>query len=165
MASPTRKADGLTVKSLSGGLLVQTRDNRNVDDTELKVVTKKSPTATELADLRIAMKVAKHVKSNAIIYVRDGATVGIGAGQMSRVDSSRIARRKAEDSGATDKLKGSAVASDAFFPFPDGLLEAVDAGATAVIQPGGSMNDQAVIDAADNAGIAMVFTSMRHFRH
>ena len=159
------KAGGLTVKSLSGGLLVQTRDNRNVDDTELKVVTKKAPTAAELADLRLAMKVAKHVKSNAIIYVRDGATVGIGAGQMSRVDSSRIARRKAEDSGATDKLKGSAVASDAFFPFPDGLLEAVDAGATAVIQPGGSMNDQAVIDAADNAGIAMVFTGMRHFRH
>jgi phosphoribosylaminoimidazolecarboxamide formyltransferase / IMP cyclohydrolase len=159
------KAEGLTMKSLSGGLLVQTRDNRNVDDTDLKVVTKKSPTAAELGDLRLAMKVAKHVKSNAIIYVKDGATVGIGAGQMSRVDSSRIARRKAEDSGATEKLKGSAVASDAFFPFPDGLLEAVDAGATAVIQPGGSMNDQAVIDAADNAGIAMVFTGMRHFRH
>jgi phosphoribosylaminoimidazolecarboxamide formyltransferase/IMP cyclohydrolase len=159
------KADGLTVKSLAGGLLVQTRDNRNVDDTTLKVVTKKGPTETELADLRLAMKVAKHVKSNAIIYVKDGATVGIGAGQMSRVDSSRIARRKAEDTGAAEKLKGSAVASDAFFPFPDGLLEAVNAGATAVIQPGGSMNDQAVIDAADEAGIAMVFTGMRHFRH
>jgi phosphoribosylaminoimidazolecarboxamide formyltransferase / IMP cyclohydrolase len=159
------KAGGLTVKSLSGGLLVQTRDNRNVDDTDLKVVTKKAPAEPELADLRLAMKVAKHVKSNAIIYVRDGATIGIGAGQMSRVDSSRIARRKAEDAGFAEKLKGSAVASDAFFPFPDGLLEAASAGATAVIQPGGSMNDQAVIDAANEAGIAMVFTGMRHFRH
>jgi phosphoribosylaminoimidazolecarboxamide formyltransferase/IMP cyclohydrolase len=159
------KAEGLTVKSLAGGLLVQTRDNRNVEDTELKVVTKKIPTDTELADLRLAMKVAKHVKSNAIVYVRDGATVGIGAGQMSRVDSSRVARRKAEDAGFTETLKGSAVASDAFFPFPDGLLEAASAGATAVIQPGGSMNDQAVIDAADEAGIAMVFTGQRHFRH
>jgi phosphoribosylaminoimidazolecarboxamide formyltransferase/IMP cyclohydrolase len=159
------KADGLTVKSLAGGLLVQTRDNRNIEDAELKVVTKVAPSEAQLADLQIAMKVAKHVKSNAIIYVRDGATVGIGAGQMSRVDSSRIARRKAEDAGAADKLKGSAVASDAFFPFPDGLLEAVAAGATSVAQPGGSMNDQAVIDAADEAGIAMVFTGMRHFRH
>jgi phosphoribosylaminoimidazolecarboxamide formyltransferase/IMP cyclohydrolase len=111
------------------------------------------------------MKVAKHVKSNAIIYVKDGATVGIGAGQMSRVDSSRIARRKAEDAGNADKLKGSAVASDAFFPFPDGLLECVNAGATAVIQPGGSVNDGDVIKAADEAGVAMVFTGMRHFRH
>ena len=159
------KAGGLTVKSLAGGLLVQSRDNRNVDDVELKVVTKRAPTEAELADLRVAMKVSKHVKSNAIVYVRDGATVGVGAGQMSRVDSSRIARRKAEDAGNADKLRGSAVASDAFFPFPDGLLEAVDAGATAVIQPGGSVNDGDVIKAADDAGVAMVFTGMRHFRH
>ncbi len=136
----------------------------------LKVGTKKHPTAAELADLKIAAKVAKHVKSNAIVYVKDGATVGIGAGQMSRVDSSRIAHRKALDAahaaGLEEALtKGSVVASDAFFPFPDGMLAAVEAGATAVIQPGGSVNDQAVIDAADAAGIAMVFTGMRHFRH
>ena len=164
------KGEGLTVRSVAGGLLVQTRDNRNVDDCELKVVTKKQPTAAELADLKIAAKVAKHVKSNAIVYVKDGATVGIGAGQMSRVDSSRIAHRKALDAahaaGLEEALtKGSVVASDAFFPFPDGMLAAGEAGATAVIQPGGSVNDQAVIDAADAAGIAMVFTGMRHFRH
>ena len=164
------KAGGLTVKSLAGGLLVQGRDNRNVDDTEFKVVTKKQPTEAELTDLKIAMKVAKHVKSNAIIYVKDGATVGIGAGQMSRLDSSRVAHRKAIDAAEAAGIegaltKGSVVASDAFFPFPDGMLAAVQAGATAVIQPGGSMNDQAVIDAADEAGIAMVVTGMRHFRH
>ncbi|WP_421761960.1 bifunctional phosphoribosylaminoimidazolecarboxamide formyltransferase/IMP cyclohydrolase [Devosia sp.] len=164
------KADGLTVKSLAGGLLVQSRDNRNVDDAAFRVVTKKQPTEAEVRDLKLAMKVAKHVKSNAIIYVKDGATVGIGAGQMSRVDSSRVAHRKsidaAEAAGIEGALtKGSVVASDAFFPFPDGMLAAVEAGATAVIQPGGSMNDQAVIDAADAAGIAMVMTGMRHFRH
>jgi phosphoribosylaminoimidazolecarboxamide formyltransferase/IMP cyclohydrolase len=164
------KAEGLTVRSLAGGLLVQSRDNRNVDDTEFKVVTKKQPTSDETRDLRVAMKVAKHVKSNAIVYVKDGATVGIGAGQMSRVDSTRVAHRKsidaAEAAGVEGALtKGSVVASDAFFPFPDGLLAAVEAGATAVIQPGGSMNDQAVIDAANEKGIAMVFTGMRHFRH
>jgi phosphoribosylaminoimidazolecarboxamide formyltransferase/IMP cyclohydrolase len=164
------KADGLTVRSLAGGLLVQTRDNRNVDDVELKVVTKKQPTAAELADLKIAMKVAKHVKSNAIIYVKDGATVGIGAGQMSRVDSTRVAHRKSIDAAQAAGIegaltKGSVVASDAFFPFPDGLLACIEAGATAVIQPGGSVKDQDVIDAADEAGIAMVFTGMRHFRH
>ncbi len=164
------KADGLTVRTLAGGLLVQTRDNRNVDDTELRVVTKKQPSAVELLDLRLAMKVAKHVKSNAIIYVKDGATVGIGAGQMSRVDSTRVAHRKsidaAEAAGIAGALtQGSVVASDAFFPFPDGLLSAVEAGATAVIQPGGSVNDDKVIAAADDAGIAMVFTGMRHFRH
>lgn len=168
MADP--KADGLTVKSLAGGLLVQSRDNRNVDDTEFRVVTKKQPTEDEMRDLRIAMKVAKHVKSNAIIYVKDGATVGIGAGQMSRVDSSRVAHRKSIDAAQAAGIEGaltagSVVASDAFFPFPDGMLAAVEAGATAVIQPGGSMNDQAVIDAADEAGIAMVMTGMRHFRH
>jgi phosphoribosylaminoimidazolecarboxamide formyltransferase/IMP cyclohydrolase len=164
------KAEGLTVRSVAGGLLVQTRDNRNVDDCELKVVTKRQPSETEMADLKLAAKVAKHVKSNAIVYVRDGATVGIGAGQMSRVDSSRIAHRKAQDAAAAAEIaesltKGSVVASDAFFPFADGLLAAVEAGATAVIQPGGSIRDDEVIAAADAAGIAMVFTGMRHFRH
>jgi phosphoribosylaminoimidazolecarboxamide formyltransferase/IMP cyclohydrolase len=164
------KAGGLTVKTLSGGLLVQSRDTGRVADLELKVVTKKAPSARELADLKLAMLVAKHVKSNAVIYVKDGATVGIGAGQMSRVDASRIAHRKsvdaAEAAGIEGALtKGSVVASDAFFPFPDGLLAAVEAGATAVIQPGGSINDKDVIAAADAAGVAMVFTGMRHFRH
>jgi len=163
-------APGVTFKSLAGGMLVQSRDDGRIDDLELKVVTKKQPTAAELADLKLAMKVAKHVKSNAIVYVKDGATVGIGAGQMSRVDSSRIAHRKSEDAAAAAGIegaltKGSVVASDAFFPFPDGMLAAVDAGATAVIQPGGSMNDQAVIDAADERGVAMIVTGMRHFRH
>jgi phosphoribosylaminoimidazolecarboxamide formyltransferase/IMP cyclohydrolase len=160
----------LTVKSVAGGLLVQSRDNRSVDDADLRVVTKKAPTEAQMADLRIAMKVAKYVKSNAIIYVKDGATVGIGAGQMSRVDSSRVAHAKAIDAakalGREGALtEGSVVASDAFFPFPDGMLAAVEAGATAVIQPGGSVNDDKVIAAADEAGIAMVLTGMRHFRH
>jgi phosphoribosylaminoimidazolecarboxamide formyltransferase/IMP cyclohydrolase len=164
------RAPGITFKSLSGGLLVQSRDNGRVEDLDLKVVTQKQPTDAELKDLKLAMTVAKHVKSNAVIYVKDGATVGIGAGQMSRVDSSRTAHRKsidaAEQAGIEGALtKGSVVASDAFFPFPDGMLAAVDAGATAVIQPGGSVNDQAVIDAADERGVAMVFTGMRHFRH
>ncbi|WP_374622500.1 bifunctional phosphoribosylaminoimidazolecarboxamide formyltransferase/IMP cyclohydrolase [Devosia sp.] len=164
------KAPGLTVRSLAGGLLVQGRDNRNVDDAEFRVVTKKQPSPAEIRDLKIAMKVAKHVKSNAIIYVRDGATVGIGAGQMSRLDSSRVAHRKAIDAAEAAGLpgaltEGSVVASDAFFPFPDGMLAAVEAGATAVIQPGGSLNDDKVIAAADAAGIAMVMTGMRHFRH
>jgi phosphoribosylaminoimidazolecarboxamide formyltransferase/IMP cyclohydrolase len=163
-------ATGLTFKSLAGGMLVQSRDNGRIDDLELRVVTRKAPTEAELADLKLAWQVAKHVKSNAIVYVKDGATVGIGAGQMSRVDSSRIAHRKSVDAAQAAGLdgaltKGSVVASDAFFPFPDGMLAAVEAGATAVIQPGGSMNDQAVIDAADAAGVAMVFTGMRHFRH
>jgi phosphoribosylaminoimidazolecarboxamide formyltransferase/IMP cyclohydrolase len=167
---PDPRAKGLTVKSVAGGLLVQSRDSGVVDALELKVVTKRAPSDRELADLKFAFRVAKHVKSNAIVYVRDGATVGIGAGQMSRVDSSRIAARKAADAAEAAGLKepmtiGSVVASDAFFPFADGLLSAVEAGATAVIQPGGSVNDQAVIDAADAAGIAMVFTGMRHFRH
>jgi phosphoribosylaminoimidazolecarboxamide formyltransferase / IMP cyclohydrolase len=164
------KAEGLTVRSLAGGLLVQGRDNRNVDNCELRVVTRKAPTEAEMTDLRIAAKVAKHVKSNAIVYVRDGATVGIGAGQMSRVDSTRVAHRKSMDAAAAAGVggaltKGSVVASDAFFPFPDGMLAAGEAGATAVIQPGGSVNDDKVIAAADEAGIAMVFTGMRHFRH
>ncbi|MBI4921715.1 MAG: bifunctional phosphoribosylaminoimidazolecarboxamide formyltransferase/IMP cyclohydrolase [Devosia nanyangense] len=164
------KAEGVTFKSLSGGMLVQSRDNGRVGDLALKVVTRKAPSEAELADLKLAMTVAKHVKSNAIIYVKDGATVGIGAGQMSRVDSSRIAHRKSIDAAQAAGIEGaltqgSVVASDAFFPFPDGLLAAVEAGATAVIQPGGSMNDPAVIAAADEAGIAMVFAGMRHFRH
>ena len=155
---------------MAGGFLAQGRDNAVVDDMTLKVVTKRAPTTQELADLKFAFRVAKHVKSNAIVYVRDGATVGIGAGQMSRVDSSRIAAVKAEEAakalGLSESLaKGSAVASDAFFPFPDGLLAAAAAGATAVIQPGGSVNDKDVIAAANEAGLAMVFTGVRHFRH
>ncbi len=167
---PDPRAPGLTVRSVAGGLLVQSRDSGTVDQLDLKVVTKRQPTEAEMADLRFAFQVAKHVKSNAIVYVKNSATVGIGAGQMSRVDSSRIAARKALDAAeaaglAEPATNRSVVASDAFFPFADGLMAAVDAGATAVIQPGGSMNDQAVIDAADAAGIAMVFTGMRHFRH
>ncbi|GHB27798.1 bifunctional purine biosynthesis protein PurH [Pseudovibrio japonicus] len=164
------RAKGLYVKTVSGGLLVQDRDNGVVDDLDLKVVTKRAPTDQELADLKMAFRVGKHVKSNAIVYVKDGATVGIGAGQMSRVDSARIAARKAEDAaeaaGLAEPLtKGCVVASDAFFPFADGLLSAAEAGATAVIQPGGSMRDDEVIKAADKAGLAMVVTGMRHFRH
>ncbi|ESX76787.1 bifunctional phosphoribosylaminoimidazolecarboxamide formyltransferase/IMP cyclohydrolase [Mesorhizobium sp. M0027] len=167
---PDPRAAGLGLKSVAGGLLVQGRDNAVVDDLELKVVTRRAPTPAEMANLKFAFRVAKHVKSNAIVYARDGATVGIGAGQMSRVDSSRIAARKALDAaeaaGLTEPLtKGSVVASDAFFPFADGLLSAIEAGATAVIQPGGSMRDDDVIAAADAHGIAMVFTGVRHFRH
>jgi phosphoribosylaminoimidazolecarboxamide formyltransferase/IMP cyclohydrolase len=167
---PDPRAPGLTFRSLSGGFLVQSRDNVVVDDLGLKVVTKRPPTAQELADLKFAFKVAKHVKSNAIVYAKDGATVGIGAGQMSRVDSARIAALKAADAaraaGLAEPLtRGSVVASDAFFPFADGLLAAAEAGATAVIQPGGSLRDEEVIKAADERGLAMVFTGVRHFRH
>jgi phosphoribosylaminoimidazolecarboxamide formyltransferase/IMP cyclohydrolase len=167
---PDPRARDLVYKSVSGGLLVQSRDNAVVDDLELKVVTKRKPTAAELADMKFAARVAKHVKSNAIIYARDGATVGIGAGQMSRVDSARIAAQKAKDAAKAMGLKepltiGSAVASEAFFPFADGLLAAIEAGATAVIQPGGSVRDEEVIRAADEHDIAMVFTGVRHFRH
>lgn len=167
---PDPRERGLTVKSVAGGLLVQTRDNAVVDDMTLRTVTKRAPTDAELRDLRFAFRVAKHVKSNTIIYAKDLATVGIGAGQMSRVDSARIAARKAQDAAAELKLaapmtKGSVVASDAFFPFADGLLVAIEAGATAVIQPGGSMRDDEVIKAADDHGIAMVMTGTRHFRH
>ncbi|MBH0237252.1 bifunctional phosphoribosylaminoimidazolecarboxamide formyltransferase/IMP cyclohydrolase [Methylobrevis albus] len=163
-------AAGLAVRSVAGGLLVQSRDNGRVTAGDLRVVTKRAPTPAELADLLFAFRVAKHVKSNAIVYAKDGATVGIGAGQMSRVDSSRIAARKAEDAAAAARVsgrltEGAVVASDAFFPFADGLEAAVAAGATAVIQPGGSMRDDEVIAAADAAGLAMVFTGMRHFRH
>ena len=164
------RAETMSVRSVAGGLLVQTQDNRSVDDCALKVVTKRSPTKDELADLRVAAKVAKHVKSNAVVFVKAGATVGIGAGQMSRVDATRIAHRKGQDAAHAAGLslsltEGSVAGSDAFFPFADGLREAVAAGATAVIQPGGSVRDDEVIAAADEAGIAMVFTGMRHFRH
>ncbi|MFL5051961.1 MAG: bifunctional phosphoribosylaminoimidazolecarboxamide formyltransferase/IMP cyclohydrolase [Xanthobacteraceae bacterium] len=167
---PDARAVGLTVKSVAGGLLVQSRDNAVVDEMQLRTVTRRAPSAAELADLRFAFRVAKHVKSNTIIYAKDRATVGIGAGQMSRVDAARIAARKAEDAakeaGLSEPLtKGSVVASDAFFPFADGLLVAIEAGATAVIQPGGSMRDDEVIKAADEHGVAMVFTGTRHFRH
>jgi phosphoribosylaminoimidazolecarboxamide formyltransferase/IMP cyclohydrolase len=160
----------LAVKSVAGGLLVQSRDNLVVDEMELTTVTKRAPTTAELSDLRFAFRVAKHVKSNTIVYAKDGATVGIGAGQMSRVDAARIAARKAADAANAAGLpasltEGSVVASDAFFPFPDGLLVAIEAGATAVIQPGGSVRDDEVIKAADDHGIAMVFTGARHFRH
>jgi phosphoribosylaminoimidazolecarboxamide formyltransferase/IMP cyclohydrolase len=163
-------ADGLTFRSIAGGMLVQSRDNGNIDALDLKVVTKRAPTAAELADMKFAFRVAKHVKSNAIVYAKGGATVGIGAGQMSRVDSARIAVSKAEDAAKAAGLgvpltRGSVVASDAFFPFADGLLTAAEAGVTAVIQPGGSMRDDEVIKAADDKGLAMVFTGMRHFRH
>jgi phosphoribosylaminoimidazolecarboxamide formyltransferase/IMP cyclohydrolase len=167
---PDPRAKGLTVKTVAGGLLVQSRDNAVVDETQLKTVTKRAPSEAELADLRFAFRVAKHVKSNTIVYAKGRATVGIGAGQMSRVDAARIAARKAEDAAKELKLpapltKGSVVASDAFFPFADGLLVAIEAGATAVIQPGGSMRDDEVIAAADAHNIAMVFTGTRHFRH
>ncbi len=164
------RAPGTVVRPVAGGYLKQDRDNAVVADMDLSVVTARAPDAREMADMRFAFQVAKHVKSNAIVYVRDGATVGIGAGQMSRVDSSRIAARKAVDAAEVLGLSapmtiGSVVASDAFFPFADGLLAAVEAGATAVIQPGGSMRDKEVIAAADVHGLAMVFTGVRHFRH
>ena len=167
---PDPAAPGMTIRSVAGGYLLQDRDAAITTADELKVVTQKKPSDREIADLLFAFSVAKHVKSNAIVYVKDGATVGIGAGQMSRVDSSRIAARKsaeaAEAAGIAEPLaKGSVVASDAFFPFPDGLLAAAEAGVTAVIQPGGSMRDDEVIAAADKAGLAMVLTGRRHFRH
>ena len=167
---PNPRAAGVIAKTVAGGLLVQTRDNAVVDDMELRPVTKRAPTNAELRDLRFAFRVAKHVKSNTIVYAKDSATVGIGAGQMSRIDAARIAMRKAEDAAKAaghkePATKGSVAASDAFFPFADGLLVAIEAGATAVIQPGGSVRDDEVIKAADDHGIAMVFTGTRHFRH
>jgi phosphoribosylaminoimidazolecarboxamide formyltransferase/IMP cyclohydrolase len=167
---PDPLAASLTYRSVSGGFLVQTRDNGRVTSVELKVATKRHPTQQEIADMLLAFTIGKHVKSNAIIYVKDGSTAGIGAGQMSRVDSARIAALKAKDAAkiagwTQPRTVGSAAASEAFFPFPDGLLAVAEAGATAVIQPGGSVNDQKVIEAADDAGLAMVFTGMRHFRH
>ena len=167
---PDPRGAGVTFRSLAGGFLVQSRDTLSVDDLELKVVTKRQPTQREMEDLKFAFRVAKHVKSNTIVYAKDGATVGIGAGQMSRVDAACIASWKSKEAataaGLTESLaKDSVVASDAFFPFADGLLAAAEAGATAVIQPGGSLRDDEVIKAADERGLAMVFTGARHFRH
>ncbi|MGE0740015.1 MAG: bifunctional phosphoribosylaminoimidazolecarboxamide formyltransferase/IMP cyclohydrolase [Hyphomonadaceae bacterium] len=167
---PDPATPGLSVKTVAGGFLTQSRDNGRIGAGDLKIVTKRQPNEAQIRDMIFAFRVAKHVKSNAIIYARDGATVGIGAGQMSRVDSARVARLKAEDAahaaGWSDpKTIGSVCASDAFFPFPDGLLQAAQAGSTAVIQPGGSIRDEDVIKAADEAELAMVFTGMRHFRH
>jgi phosphoribosylaminoimidazolecarboxamide formyltransferase / IMP cyclohydrolase len=167
-ALPDPARGGMMLKTIAGGALVQSRDNGQLGD--LTVVTKRQPTAAELADCTFAWTVAKHVKSNAIVYAKEGSTVGIGAGQMNRLESARIAAWKAKDAAdkagwGGPKTIGSAVASDAFFPFADGLLAAVEAGATAVIQPGGSIRDDEVIAAADQAGLAMVFTGIRHFRH
>jgi phosphoribosylaminoimidazolecarboxamide formyltransferase/IMP cyclohydrolase len=167
---PDPAAPGTLVRSVAGGFLAQSRDTGRVDANTLQVVTRRTPSEQELRDLLFAFTVCKHVKSNAIVYVKGGATVGIGAGQMSRVDSARIAAIKAADAAKAAGLpepatRGSAVASDAFFPFPDGLLATAEAGATAVIQPGGSMRDKDVIAAADEAGLAMVLTGIRHFRH
>ncbi len=167
---PSPDEDGMLIRPIAGGFLAQSRDNGRITADDLKIVTKREPDEREVADMLFAFRVAKHVKSNAIVYAKDGATVGVGAGQMSRLDSSRIAARKAVDAaeacGAAAPLtEGSVVASDAFFPFADGLLAAAEAGARAVIQPGGSIRDDDVIAAADEAGLAMAFTGMRHFRH
>ena len=168
LPDPARR--GLAFRQVAGGFLVQDRDTASVCEGDLRTVTRRSPTDVEMADLLFAWAVAKHVKSNAIVYAKSGATVGIGAGQMSRIDSTRIAARKAADMAQALGLPespavGSVVASDAFFPFADGLLATAEAGATAVIQPGGSLRDDEVIAAADAAGLAMVFTGQRHFRH
>jgi phosphoribosylaminoimidazolecarboxamide formyltransferase/IMP cyclohydrolase len=160
---PIREAHRIDLKAVAGGLLVQTADDMTLTESELKVVTKRKPTETEFSAMRFAWRVAKHVKSNAIVYARTDRTIGVGAGQMSRVDSAHIAVVKAHEAGLD--LRDTAVASDAFFPFADGLLEAVKAGATAVIQPGGSVRDEEVIKAANDNDIAMVFTGIRHFRH
>ncbi|WP_048860576.1 bifunctional phosphoribosylaminoimidazolecarboxamide formyltransferase/IMP cyclohydrolase, partial [Acidisphaera rubrifaciens] len=167
---PDPAAAGLTFRSVAGGLLAQDRDAARITRDGLRVVTRRPPTEAELADLLFAARVCKHVKSNAIVHARGGATVGIGAGQMSRVDAARIAAWKAAEAAsaageAAPRTQGSVAASDAFFPFPDGLEAIIAAGATAVIQPGGSMRDEAVIAAADAAGIAMVLTGTRQFRH
>jgi phosphoribosylaminoimidazolecarboxamide formyltransferase/IMP cyclohydrolase len=169
-AMPDPVAPGLLVKSVSGGFLAQTRDAGRVDPAMLRTVTQRAPTPAEMADLLFAFRVCKHVKSNAIVYAKGLATAGIGAGQMNRLESARIAAWKAEAAAQAAGLpqslaKGSVVASDAFFPFADGLEAAAAAGVTAVIQPGGSIRDAEVIAAADKAGLAMVFTGMRHFRH
>ncbi|HWU92486.1 MAG TPA: bifunctional phosphoribosylaminoimidazolecarboxamide formyltransferase/IMP cyclohydrolase [Sphingomicrobium sp.] len=167
---PDPARGGQTMAIIAGGILVQDRDNGRIDRDQLKCVTRRAPTEQEIRDCLFAWTVAKHVKSNAIVYAKDGATAGVGAGQMNRRDSARIAAAKAREAAETHgwsepRTIGSAVASDAFFPFADGLLAAVEAGATAVIQPGGSIRDDEVIAAADEAGLAMLFTGMRHFRH
>ena len=168
LADPEKS--GVMIKSVAGGFLAQTKDNIIADKENLKVVTKRQPSEQELDDLLFAFKVAKHVKSNAIVYAKNGSTVGIGAGQMNRLDSSRIAARKSDDAAKMINLKeplavNSVVASDAFFPFADGLMAAADAGVTAIIQPGGSIRDDEVIEAANNANLAMLFTGIRHFNH
>jgi phosphoribosylaminoimidazolecarboxamide formyltransferase/IMP cyclohydrolase len=167
---PDPKAGGVTWRQVAGGFLVQGRDTAHIAATDLKIVTKRQPTATEVADMLFAFTVAKHVKSNAIVYAKNGQTAGIGAGQMNRKDSARIAAIRAAEAAEAAGLpesfaKGSACASDAFFPFADGLIQAAEAGATAIIQPGGSIRDEEVIAAADAAGLAMAFTGMRVFRH
>jgi phosphoribosylaminoimidazolecarboxamide formyltransferase / IMP cyclohydrolase len=167
---PDPTSAGLDVRTIAGGYLVQGRDGAVVTSNSVQVVTKRAPTDREMADMLFAFKVAKHVKSNAIVYVKDGVTAGIGAGQMNRRDSARIAAQRAREAAEMagwdqPRTIGCACASDAFFPFPDGLMEAVEAGASCVIQPGGSIRDADVIAAADEAGIAMVFTGMRHFKH
>ena len=159
---PDPAESGQMIKQVAGGFLVQGRDNARTTEADLKVVTKRPPTRSEIADLLFAFTVGKHVKSNTIVFARDRATVGIGAGQMSRVDAAHIAARKGSEHAGTTPC---VVASDAFFPFADGLLSAIEAGGTAVIQPGGSIRDDEVIAAADEAGIAMVFSGVRHFRH
>ena len=168
LANPTQP--GWTIKSVAGGLLVQERDCGLVRESDVKIVTERQPSEAEMIDLLFAWRIVKHVKSNAIVFAKDGTTAGIGMGQTSRVEAVRLAARKAEDTAKENdwdapRTRNSALASDAFFPFADGLKEAVAAGAQCVIQPGGSMRDQEVIDAANEAGIAMVFTGMRHFRH
>ncbi|MEK7800995.1 MAG: bifunctional phosphoribosylaminoimidazolecarboxamide formyltransferase/IMP cyclohydrolase, partial [Pseudomonadota bacterium] len=160
---PNVSDNRMILRTISGGYLLQSSDNGHITEAELQIVTDRAPTPEELADLLFAFRVCKHVKSNAIVYAKGGKTVGIGAGQMSRIDSSRIAAWKAKEAGAA--IEGSVVASDAFFPFADGLLAAADAGATAIIQPGGSIKDKEVIAAANERGLAMVMTGMRHFRH
>jgi len=167
---PDPAAAGLSLKTLAGGFLAQSRDNGRIGLADLKLVSRRAPSEVEIADMLFAFAVVKHVKSNAIVYAKALATVGIGAGQMSRVDSSRIAAWKAKEAALAagekeSRALGSVVASDAFFPFADGLIAAAEAGATAVIQPGGSLRDNDVIAAGDEAGLAMVFTGMRHFRH
>jgi phosphoribosylaminoimidazolecarboxamide formyltransferase / IMP cyclohydrolase len=167
---PDARAPGWLLRSVAGGFLVQTRDNVVVPSAQLKTVTARQPTPAEMADMIFAFTVAKHVKSNAIVYAKDGVTAGIGAGQMSRVDAARVAAAKAREAAQAagwpePRTKGAAAASEAFFPFPDGLLAVAEAGATAIIQPGGSVKDADIIKAADDAGLAMVFTGIRHFRH
>jgi len=167
---PDPAAPGWTLKTVAGGFLMQTRDAMRISRADLKIVTARKPSESEIADMLFAFTVGKHVKSNTIVYANGLQTAGIGAGQMSRVDSARIAAIKAREAAEAAGWKqpltiGSAAASDAFFPFPDGLLAVAEAGATAVIQPGGSIRDDEVIKAADEAGLAMAFTGVRHFRH
>ena len=167
LSSLYEKNTSQNYKGIEGGILIQSNDNEETSESDLKVVTQKKPNKNQIEDMLFAFKVCKHVKSNAIIYVKNKKTIGIGAGQMSRVDSAKIASQKNSEMEDTEEnsLKDSVVASDAFFPFPDGLLVTIASGATAVIQPGGSLKDNDVIEAADNAGISMVFTNIRHFKH